>query len=111
MPGRILDPWVNVPASGLTAGTVHVDLASFPGAGGVARKECRYTLFAHAQIILSIWSFTNLDMNAPRALNCAHQCFVSTHVSLYSWSTAVDFAGVSVLRGILSGALSSALLG
>ena len=82
-------------------------LASFPGAGGVARKE-HLVLFAHAQTIPSIWSFTNPDMNAPCALIIIVLCL---HVSLYLWSTAVDFAGVSIPRGTLSGALNSALLG
>ena len=45
-------------------------------------KSAWYTLFTRVQTIPSIWSFTNPDMNAPRALNCARQCFVSTHVSL-----------------------------
>ena len=40
-------------------------------------------------------------MNAPRALNCAHQCFVSTHVSLYFWSTAVNFYTFGVLLSTL----------
>ena len=65
-------------------------------------KSAWYTLFVHAQTIPSIWSFTNLDMNAPRALNCAHQCFVSTHVSLHFWSTAVDIAGVMFRAGYYS---------
>ena len=62
-------------------------LASFPGARGVARKE-RLVHTVRACADYSVY-LTNPDMNAPRALNCAHQCFVSTHVSLYSHSASV----------------------